>query len=94
MSFLQFRKKPQKKLKIITKEKMSAPQKEENQPKSKIEELTHDERVALEVYEALKKQMKLKDLPKDHPAQRLRSYWQAMSMEKTLPKVPWTDYDP
>jgi len=54
MSFLLFRKKPQKKLKIITKEKPSAPQKEKKQPKSKIEDLTHDERVALEVYEALK----------------------------------------
>ena len=54
MSFLLFRKKPQKKLKIITKEKPSAPQKDKKQPKSKIEDLTHDERVALEVYEALK----------------------------------------
>lgn len=68
MSFLQFRKKPQKKLKIITKEKMSAPQKEENQPKSKIEELTHDERVALEVYEALKNK---KNSPEDNDSEGL-----------------------
>ena len=75
MSFLQFRKKPQKKLKIITKEKMSAPQKEENQPKSKIEELTHDERVALEVYEALKNK---KNSPEDNDSEGLGEGVEAM----------------
>ena len=50
------KKKPQKKLKIITKEKDSARNVQEKQP---LEDLTHDEKVALEVYEALKTKKKI-----------------------------------
>ena len=41
----------------------------------------------------MKKQMKLKDLPRDHPAQNLRSDVNREDNAKAV-DVPWTDYDP
>ena len=39
------------------------------------------------VYMAVKDHKKLNDLPKDHPALHYRSYWHAMSLEQTLPRL-------
>ena len=51
-----------------------------------IEHATNDEDYQ-KVYLAVKNHKKLNELPKDHPAQHYRSYWHAMSLEQTLPKL-------
>ena len=39
------------------------------------------------VFHAIKKQMELKNLPKNHPAHLFKSYWDALSTEETLPNI-------
>ena len=70
------RKKPQKKLKII-KEKENKVERE-----TKIEELTHDERVALEVYEALKSKKNVADESEEDEQENSKEDEQAMDVEQ------------
>ena len=51
-----------------------------------VEHATNDKDYQ-KVYVAVKDKKKLNDLPKDHPALHYRSYWHAMSLEQTLPKL-------
>ena len=51
-----------------------------------IEHATNEEDYQ-KVYLAVKNRKKLNELPKDYPAQHYRSYWHAMSLEQTLPKL-------
>ncbi len=41
----------------------------------------------IKIYDAIKKKMELKNLPKNHPAQKLKNQWQAMSIEESIPML-------